>query len=195
MKNISTLSLSSICLFAIAIALVGCTTVPQEELEAAQSALQAADSAEADIYVADLYQAATDSFTFAQQEIEAKNFERAESLLTYVALTATEAKNQVEPRKDEMRISNETLLIKAEQAIAQLNFLISETPHTEVVSTVSYQEDATAATADLEAAKAAQASTNYAHASELAQSALAKANALIEEMNAGSIGTPPTPRS
>lgn len=180
--------------FALTLTLVGCSTMPQEDLDAAQAALMAADSAEADVYVMDLYEAASDSFAVAQQEIVAKNYTHAQALLQYVTATATEAQNQVVDRKEEMRINNEQLILQAEQAVAQAQMLVSQTPQTGVVAPVSFEENATRASTDLEAAKTAQANSDYAQAYEMAQSALDKANALIEEIKTAST-TPSTPQS
>lgn len=191
MKHTSFLSL--IGTFALTATLIGCTGVPQEDLDAAQAALMAADSAEADVYVMDLYEAATDSFALAQQEIEAKNYTHAESLLQYVTATATEAQNQVVTRKEEMRINNQDLILQAEQAVAQVQQLLAQ-GSSGAISLVSYQDEVTQATADLEAAKTAQANSEYAEAYELAQSAFDKAQALLENLNTSST-TPSTPQS
>lgn len=179
--------------FVLTVTLVGCTAVPQEDLDAAQAALMAADSAEADVYVLDLYEAATDSFALAQQEIEAKNYAHAESLLQYVTATATEAQNQVIARKEEMRLNNQDLILQAEQAVAQVQQLMTQSP-SGAISLVSYQDEVTRATSDLEAAKTAQANSQYAEAYEWAQSAYDKAQALLEKLNTTNT-TPSTPQS
>jgi hypothetical protein len=141
----------------------------------------------------DLYEAATDSFALAQQEIEAKNYAHAESLLQYVTVTANEAQNQVVTRKEEMRINNQDLILQAEQAVAQAQQLLAQ-GSSGAISLVSYQDEVTQAMADLEAAKTAQANSEYAEAYELAQSAFDKAQALLENLNTSST-TPSTPQS
>lgn len=184
---------------------VGCAKPPQEHLDAAQAALLAAETEEADLYVADLYEAALDSFTAAQVEIEAqhaasrfsRNYDHAASLLVYATQTATEAQNQVETRKEELRTANDTLIAQAEAALTQVYELTAQAPRGKdgAIALVSIQEDADTASADLEAAILAQDSGDLLRAHDLTQSALDKANALIAELNTVVAKTQPGPRS
>ena len=139
-----------LCTLAITVTLIGCNSMPQAEFDAAQNALQAADSADADIYVTDLYQAATDSFAIAQQAIEGEAYDEATRLLEVTTTIATEAQQQVAARKEAMRISNESLIVQAEQAVAQASLLMSQPSATPTIEPVSFQNGANQASADLE---------------------------------------------
>ena len=177
---------------ALTATIYGCAQPPQDQLDAAQNALVAADESEADVYVADLYVAAEDSFEAAQLEIEAQNaassfsrdYDRAENLLAYVQQTATEAQAQVESRKETMRTMNEEMFLQAEQAIARTQELMTQAPRGKdgAVALVAIQQDAGTATQLLADARAAHESGSYAQAHDLAKSALDQANALIAEL-------------
>ena len=197
--------LTLIAVFVLTATIVGCAKPPQEEVTAAQTALTAAEEVEADLYVTDLYQAAQDSFAVAQTEIEAqqaksalsRDYDRAAHLLTYVQETATEAAAQVETRKEEMRVANETLFEQAEAAIVQAQTLISQAPRGKdgAVVLVAIQDDAGTASQSLADARVAQAEGDFIHANDLAQAALDKANALVSELEAAVAKTQPAPRS
>lgn len=183
----------------------GCAEPPQEELETAEAALATADAAEADLYVADLFDAARDSFAAAQAEIEAQNakstfarsYDRAESQLSYVQQTATEAQAQVEARKATLRTDNEALFQQVEQALARAQELVAQAPRGKdgAIALASIQEDTGSAAQGLNEARAAQASGNYAEAKDRAQAALEQANSLISELEAAIAQAQPVPGS
>lgn len=191
--------------FALAGALVGCQAPPQEELTAAQTALAAADEAEADLYVADLYVAAQDSFAAAQAEIEAQNaasqmsrdYARAESLLQFVNETATQAQADVETRKAAMMAETDALILQATEAVAQAQALMAQAPTGKdgALALVSIGEEAGSAASMLEEAKAAQAAGDIARAHDLAKAALEQANALVGELNGAIAQTSAAPIS
>jgi hypothetical protein len=174
-------------------ALVGCQAPPQDDLTAAQTALAAADEAEADLYVADLYVAAQDSFAAAQAEIEAQNAEsqlsrnyaRSKSLLQFVTATATQAQAEVETRKATMVAETDALILQGDEAVAQAQAIMAQAPAGEdsELALVTVGESAGTAASTLEEAKAAQAAGDIARAHELAKAALEQANALVEELN------------
>lgn len=174
-------------------ALVGCQSPPQDDLTAAQTALTAADEAEADLYVADLYVAAQDSFAAAQAEIEAQNAEsqlsrnyaRSKSLLQFVTETATQAQAEVETRKATMVAETDALILQADEAVAQAQAIMAQVPAGEdsELALVTVGESAGTAASTLEEAKAAQAAGDIARANELAKAALEQANALVEQLN------------
>ncbi len=173
-------------------ALVGCQAPPQEDLTAAQDALAAADEAEVDLYVSDLYVAAQDSFAAAQAEIEAQNAEsqlsrnyaHSKALLQFVTETATQAQAEVETRKATMMAETDALIIQAEETVAQAQALMAQasTGQDADLSFVSIGEEASTAGSTLEEAKAAQTAGDVARAHDLAKTALDQANALVEEL-------------
>lgn len=194
-------------LFGIAllvVGLMGCAKVPQAELDGAQAALQAAADAGADAYVADLYQAAQDSFAAAQVEIETQNaassfsrdYDRAAALLAFVAETAAQAEAQVAERKEVLRGETQTLIAQAREAVAQTETLLAQAPRGKdgAVALVSIHEDAAAAGTTLQEAQAALEADDVARAHALAQTALDQATALNEELSAA-IAKTGAPRS
>lgn len=196
--------LSLVALFAV-LFVTGCAKPPQQEIEAAQTALAAAEQAEANLYVADLFTAAQDSFAAAQAAIEAENgkssfsrsYDRAAALLAFASQTAAEAQAQVETKKEEVRVANETLIAEAEAAIAAAQQAIAQAPRGKdgAVALVSIQEDNATAATTLEEAKLAHANGEFAKAHDLAQAALDKANGLLEELNTAAGKTEAAPRS
>lgn len=191
--------------FVLAGALVGCQAPPQEDLTAAQTALATADEAEADLYVADLYVAAQDSFAAAQAEIETQNgasqfsrdYARAQSLLQFVATTATQAQAEVETRKAAMIAETDTLILQAEEAVAQAQALMAQAPTGKdgALALVAIGEDAGTAASTLEEAKAAQAAGDIARAHDLAKAALDQATVLVGELNGAMAKTDVAPIS
>jgi len=180
-------------LLAIGLLWAGCASAPNEQLEAAQRALQAADSAEADVYVADLYRAAQDSLAAAQAEIEAQNarfalardYKRAEQLLQFVAETAQQATQQVAERKEALRAETEALIAEARQALMQTHELLGRAPRGKegAIALVSIREDATSVEGLLNEASAALERGDVFQAHQLAQQARDRAAGLVNELN------------
>jgi len=180
-------------LLAIGLLWAGCASAPNEQLEAAQRALQAADSAEADVYVADLYRAAQDSLTAAEAEIEAqnarfalaRNYKRAEQLLQFVTETAQQAVQQVAERKEALRAETEALIAEARQALMQTHELLGRAPRGKegAIALVSIREDATSVEGLLNEASAALERGDVFQAHQLAQQARDRATGLVNELN------------
>lgn len=160
-------SLSWGSMLVVGLLLAGCASAPTEQLKAAQQALQAADSAEADVYVADLYRAAQDSLAAAQVEIEAQNarfalsrdYKRAEQLLQFVTEMAQQAVVQVADRKEALRTEAEALIAEARKALMQTHELLGRAPRGKegAIALVSIREDATSTENLLNEAEAALA--------------------------------------
>lgn len=178
-------------LFLVAF-VAGCAKPPQEALDAAQAAIAAAEQGEANLYVADLFQAAQDSLAAAQAEIEAqnaksafsRNYDHAAALLGFAQQTATDATAQVATRKEEMRVANEELIMQAAQAAENVTQLLAKAPKGKdgAAALAQIQADAAAAAQTLDEARAAQAGGSFAQARDLAQAALDKANGLATEL-------------
>ncbi len=189
MKTLLTYSVTLLFLSAL---LVSCAKAPEEDLAAAQTALTTAAEAGADVYVADLYQAAQDSLAAAQVEIEAqnakgsfsRNYARAAALLASAQQTAAEAQAQVETKKEEMRVANESLVAEVEQALARTTELLAKAPRGKdgAAALAMIQQDAAAAAQTLDEARAAHEAGEFARAGDLARAALDKANGLINEL-------------
>jgi len=117
--------------FFASIAMIGLTTlvftscskVPQEEIDAATSAVEQAASAGANIYVHDDFVALEDSLNSVMVEIESqkskfiRNYGAAKESLTGETQFAMEVKQQAETRKEELKI-------EIQNTIAEVKFLI-----------------------------------------------------------------------
>ncbi|GIV62282.1 MAG: hypothetical protein KatS3mg044_1148 [Rhodothermaceae bacterium] len=180
-------------LFLLAVVLTGCAQVPQQQLDTAQAALQAAAEAEANLYVADLYQALQDSLAAAQTEIETqksrfaltRDYSRAERLLQFVTQTAAEAQAQAATQKEAMRAEAERLIAEARQALTQVQDLLAKAPRGKegTMALVSIQTDRNNASQTLDQATTALENGKILEARDLAATALEKANLLIQELN------------
>lgn len=194
-------SLSWGSMLVVGLLLAGCASAPTEQLKAAQQALQAADSAEADVYVADLYRAAQDSLAAAQVEIEAQNarfalsrdYKRAEQLLQFVTEMAQQAVVQVADRKEALRTETEALIAEARKALMQTHELLGRAPRGKegAIALVSIREDATSTENLLNEAEAALARGDIFQAHQLAQQARDRATGLVNELNAAIAKTRP----
>lgn len=194
-------SLSWGSMLVVGLLLAGCASAPTEQLKAAQQALQAADSAEADVYVADLYRAAQDSLAAAQVEIEAQNarfalsrdYKRAEQLLQFVTEMAQQAVVQVADRKEALRTEAEALIAEARKALMQTHELLGRAPRGKegAIALVSIREDATSTENLLNEAEAALARGDIFQAHQLAQQARDRATGLVNELNAAIAKTRP----
>ncbi len=173
---------------------VGCASAPSEQLTAAQEMLTQAQTAQADLYVADLYQAAQDSLAAAQTEIEAQNakfaltrsYDRAEALLAFVSQTATTATEQVAERKQTMQAETETLIAQAQETLTNVQALMAKAPRGKEgnMALVSISEDRGTAQSTLQEAIMALQNGDVANAHSLAQTASDKANSLVQELEA-----------
>jgi|SRR5690606_16447278 hypothetical protein len=186
-------------LFVGGLFLSGCSTAPTAEFDAALAALDSADQVEADLYVADLYQAAQDSFAAAQAELEEQNaksaltrdYSHVAELISFVQTTAMSAIEQVETRKEELFTNTQNLIAEAQAAVATARELAAKAPRSkDKVALVAITEDAGDAEALLKDAITALEQGDVLNANQLAQNALEKAKALIDELNGTSESTP-----
>ncbi len=178
---------------AVALSIGACAKPPVEALDAARAALDAAQAAEADRYVNDLYLAAADSFSLAQTEIETqnaksaftRNYDRAAALLAFVSETAATAQTQVAERKEAVRVANETLFTDVDAAIVSANDLMKKAPRGKdgAAALAQIRSDLDLVGPALEEARAAQAAGDFIRARDVAQSALDRVNGLIGELN------------
>jgi hypothetical protein len=108
-------------------AFVGCDDVPQQEIDDANAALDAAKKAEADKYVPDKFNAAKQAMDGAMAVVQEEesamfsNFDEARNLLTTAKTAADEAAAAVPAKKEEVKQAAESILadIPAEVATTQ----------------------------------------------------------------------------
>jgi hypothetical protein len=118
----------------IVLVVLGCSKIPQTELDAAKNAIEEANLAGAVIYVPEAFAALQDSLDAALVDIEGqkskfvKNFSNAKTNLVEVALTAQKVKEQALARKEEVKIEVQNLLAETKTLIEANNQLILEAP-------------------------------------------------------------------
>ena len=103
-------------LVLLAFAFIGCDEVPQQEIDGAQAALDAAKQAEADRYVPELYNAAKQALDKAMATVKEEesamfsNFDEARNQLAAATTAANDAANAAPAKKEEVKQAVEGML-------------------------------------------------------------------------------------
>jgi len=132
MKNKLLLSLSA---FAIAMfVLSGCAKLPQVEIDNANLAIQAAQTAGADIYVPEAFAALNDSMNATNASIEAKksklfkSYKKEKAQLISIVQLGNDVKLQTEARINELKTEIQNTLTEVNNLVAESKQLVSEAP-------------------------------------------------------------------
>jgi len=129
-KNLMTLFAA----FSVAVLLSSCGKVPQAEIDAANAAIEAAQTAGANVYVAADFAALQDSMNVVNQKVEEqngklfKNYKDVNAMLTVVTQMATEVQSKTEAKKEEVKQEIATLETEVSGLIASNNELIANAP-------------------------------------------------------------------
>jgi hypothetical protein len=113
-KTIITLMLMALMLVALA----SCDSLPQDQVDEATAALDAAKKAEADKYVPEMYNAAKQALDKAMAVVKEEdsamfgNFDEARNLLTAAKTAADQAAQAVSAKKEEVKAEVQALLAK-----------------------------------------------------------------------------------
>jgi hypothetical protein len=182
-----------VVVFAMAL-LVGCAKVPQQELDAAKAAMDAAKAAEADRYVPELFNAAKDSLNAATAEIEKQNskfalfrsFKRAKDLISKATTGANDAVAQAAVKKEEVKKEAEQILAQVAPAIENVKKLMKKAPRGKEgrAALEAMNSELTAVEASLAEVNTAMTNGDYLTARDKVQANLAKVNSLAEELQA-----------
>jgi hypothetical protein len=116
--------------------LSGCAKAPQQAVDTANAALQAAEQTQANLYVPDLFNAAKDSLNAAMAEINAqgskfaltRNYDRAQQLLEAATKSANDAAGAVAAKKEEVKAEAQSLLTQAQAAVEETKKLLAKAP-------------------------------------------------------------------
>lgn len=117
-----------------ALIFTGCSKVPQAEIDSAKVAIQAADSAGADMYVHDNYVALQDSFNAVMVTIEGqkskfmKNFSGVKENLAGITQMAGQVQQQAESRKSDLKLEIQNTITEVKALIDTNNQLILQAP-------------------------------------------------------------------
>jgi hypothetical protein len=179
-------------LVAILALLSGCAKAPQQVVDAANTALQAAEEAQANLYVPDLYNAAKDSLNAAMEEINAqgskfaltRNYGRAQQLLEAATKAATDAQAAVAVKKEEVKAEAQNLMAQAQTAMEETKNLLAKAPKGKEGKEVLEQMQAELSGAEtaLTEATGAMDSGDFIGARDKVKAALEKANSLNQEL-------------
>jgi len=120
----------------VALFFSGCADVPQEKIDSAKAALEAAKTAEADRYLKDEFNAAQDSLNAAMAEIEVQNgkfalsrdYDKAAKALDAAKMQADESASKVAARKDEVKAEVESLIPQLTAALEETKKLLKKSP-------------------------------------------------------------------
>lgn len=133
--SIKNLTLTLFVVLAL-VMVIGCAKAPQQEVDAAKAALDAAKAAEADRYLPAEFNAVQDSLNAALAEIEkqnskfalTRNYNRAKALLASVVTLANQAKDQVAAKKEEVQAQATQLITDLQAALDEAKKLLKRAP-------------------------------------------------------------------
>lgn len=192
MKNLSVVILVGLLLGSFL--LIGCAKAPQQDLDAAKAALEAAQAVEADRYAQDEMFAAKDSLDAAVAEIEKQNakfalvrrYGKAKSLLLTTTNMANIAKDAAIANKEKVRLETESLIMETEAAIAATKELLKKAPRGkgEQMAVTAIKTDLEAVESSFVEAQTAKGQGDYLTARDKTAACLERAKALGEELKA-----------
>ena len=119
---------------SVVVLLSSCGKVPQAEIDAANAAIQAAQAAGADVYVAGDYAALQDSMNVVNQKVEEqngklfKNYKDVNAMLAVVTQMAGEVQSKTEAKKEEVKNEIANLQNEVSELVARNNDLIANAP-------------------------------------------------------------------
>lgn len=181
-------------IFVLGLIVSGCAKPPVAEVDAVKAALADAKTAEADRYAKDDYSTANNSLAAAQTEVEhqnsrfalLRNYDQAKTLLTKAQADTQAAKSAADANKAKVRSEVEGLMQQTQTAIAEAKDLMTKAPKgkegkaaLELINT-----DITMLETSLPDVNSVITSGDYLTAQDQAQSKLAKANSIKDELNA-----------
>jgi len=164
--------------------IAGCAEPPQQEIDEAKAALEAAKSAEADIYVPDMYNAAKKALDDALALVEEGDYDEAKTLLISAKESAVKAAEAVAGKKEEIKNEVEEMLAGIPEAVKETKNLWKKAPRgkgtREALEMI--KRDIEAAEAAVPEVTATLESGDYLGARQKAQSIMGKLNSLQAEL-------------
>lgn len=183
-----------VCLAGI---FAGCAKAPVQELADAKAALQAAQAAEADKYLAERYDQAAKALEAAESEINKQNaafilsrkYSGATQLLNTTMTIAAELKSGAAGAKETMKAEVEAALPSAQSTIADLRKDVKKVPKSKGKESIAAMEaDLTTADNALVQAAAEITAGNYVGAKQQIDKANAKLRKVSEQLSVGGAG-------
>lgn len=136
MKMNRSASLLATALLATTLFVTACAKPPQEEMTAAQAAIDQAKGAQAEIYASNTYRAAGDSLAAATAEIQAqaskfalfRKYDRAKALIAASQTTAAKAQNEAVAEKERAKGAANEALTMATAAVDSAKVVLATAP-------------------------------------------------------------------
>ena len=184
-----------VAILAIVLAMsmmIGCAKAPQQDMDAAKAALDAAKAAEADRYVPAQYNAVKDSVDAALAEVERQNskfalfrsYGKAQTKLQEALTAATAAKEAAAVEKEKVRAEAQDLITKAQAAIEDSRKLMKKAPRGKEgrAALEAIQSDLTMVETSLTEANTALTNGDMLTARDKAKAGLEKVNSINQEL-------------
>jgi hypothetical protein len=171
----------------------GCAKAPQQAVDAANAALEAAKQAEADRYLADEFKAAQDSLNAALAEIETqnskfaltRNYDKASKLLEAATALANQITSQVDAKKEEVKTEAQQLFTDLQNGLLEAKTLLKKAPKgkegREVLDAI--QGELTTVENSLVEVTDLMNKGDFMSAKDKLAAGLQKVNSVIEELN------------
>jgi hypothetical protein len=173
-----------------ALIFTGCSKLPQEEINAANAAIENAKIAGADVYVPESYIALEDSMSAVMVRIEAQNskliktYSASKEELAGVTKFAEEVIQQTEQRKDSLKMEIQNTIAEVRPLIETNRQLITEAPKGKEGTTalVAIKGELSAIEVSLDQAAGMIESEAYLEIMDKASAAKAKAESINAEL-------------
>jgi len=189
--KVKTLVAVLVVIFAMTL-IVGCAKVPQQELDAAKAALDAAKAVEADRYAPELYNAVKDSLNAINAEIEKQNskfalfrsYSKAKNMLAAALTAANTAKETALANKEKVKTEANDLLAQIGPAVDDVKKLMKKAPRGKEgrAALEAMNTDLAAVEASVGEANTAMANGDYLTARDKVQAGLQKVKAINQEL-------------
>ena len=122
-------SLLSLCIaLGLAFAVAGCAQPPEEELKAAQTAVDQAKAAEADVYAPDTYRSAVNANNEAISKSAAKDYEGAKASAAQAKQLAERAASEARTNKSQITNEAQAIINRVAPGISDTRGSLGSTP-------------------------------------------------------------------
>jgi hypothetical protein len=181
----------SVVVFALLI-FVSCGKAPEQEMQMANTASDAAKAAEAEQYAPDVYQMATDTLNAAmaaKQEADSKfalfrSYGKSKELFMRAEALAQEAQSEAQTRKEQVKQEVADLITKAKEALDAASAALSKAPRGKgsKADIELIKNDLNAANVAYEEAKMDLDAGKYAVAKTKLEAVIRKAQSISDEI-------------
>ncbi len=189
--KVKTLVAVLVVVFAMTL-MMGCAKVPQQELDAAKAALDAAKAVEADRYAPELYNAVKDSLNAINAEVEKQNskfalfrsYSKAKTMLAAALAAANTAKDTAVANKEKVKAEATDLLAKIGPAMDDVKKLMKKAPRGKEgkAALEAMNAELTAVEASVGEANTAMTNGDFLTARDKVQASLQKVASINEEL-------------